>query len=379
MELWRRGTEWLASLPVVERVDVLLAPAFVVWYLLQVALAPHAGSAQTALSAVSGCLVCAGLAWRRRHPVLVGWGTQLLLTATHPWLPLPAGPLTIAWFCALYGLAVWTTTRWFVASVAMVVVANGGKGLLEVTQQPAGASFAVVAAAAMVLTRVAVGGRDRQLVLARRERDVAAREAVVDERARIARELHDVVAHHVSTMVVQAGAERRLVPPEQQETREVLGSIERTGRGALTEMRRMVAMLRQDPADDLAPQPRLSDLPELVRQMQEAGLEVRLDVEGEPRPLPEGIELSAYRIVQEALTNAYKHAAGAHALVEVGYGVDSLSLVVRDDGRSSRGDDLPGGHGLVGMQERVALYGGTFEAGTAETGGFTVRVQLPVR
>jgi signal transduction histidine kinase len=377
MERARRLIGRFAAMPAAQRVDVALAPVLVLWLLLQVALMPTVQDKPTA--ALVGGLVCAGVALRRTHPVLVGWGTQLVLSSTHPSLPLPAGPVTIGWFCALYALAVWTTARWFACSVVMVVLANGGTDLLHLHEQSPGAAFGVGAAVAMVLVRVAVGGRDRQLVLARREREVAAREAVVDERARIARELHDVVAHHVSTMVVQAGAERRMVPPDQHETREVLGSIERTGRGALTEMRRMVAMLRQDPAEDLAPQPRLSDLPELVRQMQDAGLEVRLDVTGEQRPLADGIELSAYRIVQEALTNAYKHAAGARACVEVGYGPESLSLAVTDDGRGARTDVPDSGHGLVGMRERVALYGGTFEVGAATTGGFAVRVLLPVR
>jgi signal transduction histidine kinase len=160
----------------------------------------------------------------------------------------------------------------------------------------------------------------------------------------------------------------------------VLGTIERVGRGALTEMRRMVAMLRQDPADDLVPQPTLGNVPELVRQMQAAGLPVTLVVAGEPTTLAEGIELSAYRIVQEALTNALKHAQGARAAVEIRYGADQLELVVRDDGR--RGNASPvdgGGHGLAGMRERVAMYGGSIEAGPQQPAGFAVRVLLPVR
>jgi signal transduction histidine kinase len=262
----------------------------------------------------------------------------------------------------------------------MVVLANGGLDLLHVTNESIGAQFGLVAAGVMLLVRLAVGGRDRQLRLAEREREVAAREAVVDERARIARELHDVIAHHVSTMVVQAGAERRSLSPEQGETRAVLGSIEQAGRGALTEMRRMVAMLRQDRPDELAPQPRLSDLPELVRQMTVAGLPVRLEVHGEARPLGDGLELSAYRIVQEALTNALKHAGATETAVDIGYGPDSLELVVRDSGpRSPMLSPAEGGHGLAGMRERVSLYGGTFEAGSEASGGFRVRVLLPAR
>lgn len=360
-----------------QQVDLALAPVLVVWFVLQAVLIPHVGP-NKALALLIGVPVCAGIAARRRYPVAVGWATQLLLSATVDHVRLAFGPVTIGWWCALYALAVWTSTRWFIASVVMVVLANGGTDLLHLTGS-AGAQFGVVAAGVMLLVRLAVGGRDRQLRLAERERDVAAREAVVEERVRIARELHDVIAHHVSTMVVQAGAERRVLPAEQEETREVLGTIERVGRGALTEMRRMVAMLRQDPADELVPQPSLADVPELVTQMRAAGLPVELRLAGEPRALPVGIELSAYRIVQEALTNSLKHAPGAQALVEVRYGPDELEIVVRDDGSAPTEEVEGGGHGLVGMRERVSMFGGRFEAGRQQAGGYAVRVLLPVR
>jgi len=161
-------------------------------------------------------------------------------------------------------------------------------------------------------------------------------------------------------------------------THEVLETIERIGRDALTEMRRLVGMLRSDADGPLAPQPGLGDLPTLVSQVREAGLPVDLHVEGEQRELPVGIELSAYRIVQEALTNALKHAGDAHADVHVRYGADSLELEIVDDGAGS-GSRAPGGHGLVGMRERVALYGGRLDTGRAASGGFTVRALLPIR
>jgi signal transduction histidine kinase len=207
---------------------------------------------------------------------------------------------------------------------------------------------------------------------------VAAREAVVEERARIARELHDAIAHNVSMMVVQAGAERRLLDDSQESTRDVLETVEGIGRNALTEMRRLVGMLRTDDETPLAPQPGLDDLPTLVGQVREAGLPVELRVEGEPRTLPVGLELSAFRIVQEALTNALKHAGDAHASVVVRYRDDSLELEVVDDGVGGAHEVASGGHGLVGMRERVALYGGRFEAGRRAAGGFTVRVLLPI-
>ena len=231
----------------------------------------------------------------------------------------------------------------------------------------------------MLLVRRVVGDRERRVQIAERERDVAAREAVVEERARIARELHDVIAHHVSMMVVQAGAERRVLGDANASTREVLETVEHTGRSALTEMRRLLGMLRDDVNEPLAPQPGLGDVPTLVEQLREAGLPIELRVDGDARELPLGIELSAYRIVQEALTNALKHAGGAQATVRIRYGTESLELEIADDGAGRATLATGGGHGLVGMRERVALYGGRFDASHNPTGGFAVRVVLPIR
>ena len=155
--------------------------------------------------------------------------------------------------------------------------------------------------------------------------------------------------------------------------------MKKIGRGALNEMRRLVGMLRSDSVDPLTPQPGLDDLSTLVTQVREAGLPVELRIEGERRPLPVGIELSAYRIVQEALTNALKHGGDAHATVDVRYGADTLELEIVDDGRGSATQVVGGGHGLVGMRERVALYGGRLDAGRRQSGGFGVRVLLPIR
>jgi signal transduction histidine kinase len=159
----------------------------------------------------------------------------------------------------------------------------------------------------------------------------------------------------------------------------VLETVEQIGRGALTEMRRLVGMLRSGGEEPLTPQPGLGDLERLVAQVREAGLPVDLQIEGERRELPVGLDLSAYRIVQEALTNALKHAGQARATVNVRYQDDSLELEVVDDGAGATTHVASGGHGLVGMRERVALYGGLFEAGRRASGGFTVRVLLPIR
>ncbi len=213
---------------------------------------------------------------------------------------------------------------------------------------------------------------------AERDREEEARRAVDEERARIARELHDVVAHSVSVMVVQAGGVRRLLDPDQDRQREALLAIEHTGRAALTEMRRMLGVLRSDEPQTgpLTPQPGLEYLDRLLEQMRESGLPVELEVEGQQVPLSAGVDLSAYRIVQEGLTNTLKHAGpGATARVVIRYLPEQLELEVSNDGEVPANGD---GHGLVGMRERVALYGGTLEAGPGKNGGYSVRARLPV-
>jgi signal transduction histidine kinase len=324
--------------------------------------------------------LCAGLGARRRYPALVGIGGNAAVAAGF-WTGLNTQIFgtTIAWFCVVYALTVWTSTRWFAIGFASVGLSDLAP--LAVSSRNASNSFlfGVITLGVMLLVRRVLGDRERRLALAEREREVAAREAVVAERARIARELHDAIAHNVSMMVVQAGAERRVLDEEQSSTREVLETVEEIGRGALTEMRRLVGMLRSDETDPLAPQPGLDDLPQLVTQVREAGLPVELSIEGERRELPVGLELSAFRIVQEALTNALKHAGDARATVRVRYGPDSLELEIVDDGAGAEAQAEGGGHGLVGMRERVALYGGRFEADRRAAGGFTVRALLPIR
>ena len=180
-------------------------------------------------------------------------------------------------------------------------------------------------------------------------------------------------------IVLQAGAERRVLGEENSSTREVLETVEQSGRSALTETRRLLGMLRGDGSDPLTPQPGLDDVPMLVGQLRDAGLPVELSIDGERRELPVGIELSAYRIVQEALTNTLKHAGDARATVHVRYGPDSLELEIADDGPGGNKRASGGGQGLVGMRERVALYGGRFDASRRPSGGFAIRVVLPIR
>jgi signal transduction histidine kinase len=213
---------------------------------------------------------------------------------------------------------------------------------------------------------------------AERERDAAARIAVAEERARIARELHDVVAHAVSVMVLQVGAVRHKLPDALAEDREALTGVERAGRTALAEMRGLLAAMRSDGDEaELLPQPGLDGLETLVKQVGRAGLPVELHVDGEPFPLPRGVDLSAYRIVQEGLTNALKHARATTADVTVRYEPHELVLEVRDDGiGTATSDGL--GHGLVGIRERVKIYGGEMSAGKANGGGFVLSTRLPL-
>jgi signal transduction histidine kinase len=213
---------------------------------------------------------------------------------------------------------------------------------------------------------------------AERERIERAQLAVAEERTRIARELHDVVGHSVSLMTVQASAARRLLKPHQEKEREALLVVEQTGREALAEMRKMVGVLRRpEEAPALAPQPSLEHLDKLVAHTRERGLPVELRIEGTPATLPPGVDLTAYRLVQEGLTNAIKHARAGLAEVVVRYEDGHVELIVTDDGSGDGGGDS-GGHGLVGMRERVSVYGGELEAGPRAGGGFRLRARLPL-
>jgi signal transduction histidine kinase len=218
--------------------------------------------------------------------------------------------------------------------------------------------------------------------LAEQEREAEALRVVVEERTRIARELHDIVGHAVSVMTVQTSGVRRLLRPEQGPEREALLAVERTGREALAEMRRVVGALRDaDEGPALAPRPSLRRVDKLVAQARETGLPVDLEIDGEPVPLPAGVDLTAYRLVQEGLTNAIKHAAARHAEVRVRYDPGHVEIEVYDDGRGADGADSTssdGGHGLVGMRERVSIYGGELEAGPRVGGGFRLRAKIPV-
>ena len=219
---------------------------------------------------------------------------------------------------------------------------------------------------------------EERAAYAEREREAAARIAVAEERARIARELHDVVAHAVSVMVLQVGAVRHRLPKTQEDDRDALGHVEQAGRTALAEMRHLLGAMRRDgDGVELAPQPGLDDLDALLEEIGRAGLPVRLHLDGDPLRLPRAIDLSAYRIVQEGLTNALKHARASRADVTVRYATDGIQIEVHDDG-AGRSTDDGAGHGLVGIRERVKIYGGEMTAGAATGGGFVLSARLPL-
>jgi signal transduction histidine kinase len=377
----------VSRVPRGEQLDRVVAAGLVVLGQIEV----WAGGAIPGPRAVIAPLTLAmtgSIAFRRRAPFAVGIFalaafTAMLLVAHS----VTAVSIGISWICAVYGLAVWTETREFLLGLAALAT-----GSIVGQFQPNGSvsnavQFTVVPGLAMLIARRAV--RDRELraealaaraELLERERELHAREAVAEERALIARELHDLVAHHVSVMVVQAGAERHALGDERPVTREALGSIEQAGRQALAEARRLLGMLRRNGDDEgLAPQPGLEQIDVLVEQVERAGLPVACTIEGDRVPLPAGVNLCAYRVIQESLTNALKHAGPARAQVLLRYGPAALEIEVRDDGRGlSQANGDGAGHGLIGMRERVALYGGGVETGPGDPGGFTVRARIPL-
>ncbi|MEU3569523.1 sensor histidine kinase [Kitasatospora sp. NPDC036755] len=221
-----------------------------------------------------------------------------------------------------------------------------------------------------------------------RERDAQSKVAVAAERARIARELHDVVAHNVSVMIVQADGAAYVMDNSPQQAKEALGTIASTGRQALVEMRRLLGVLRTSDtkAEEYVPQPGVEELPELLEQVRTAGLDVDYATSGQPRELPRGVELTVYRIVQEALTNVRKHGGpDAHARVAVDFGERELAVLVEDDGRGSTDEHLTAGgadglgHGLIGMRERVGMVSGSLDVGPRPGGGFRIRAVLPLK
>ncbi len=341
---------------------------------------------------LSPLLMTLPLAWRRRQPllvfVLVVVGAVVAITVT-PIIGLAAVMV------AAYSVGAFSANGYVALSVILatatiiVTVFHGG---LPPIPQWSGAYVILVplwlVGRSLRTWRLRADASEDRATRLEREQERATRLALTVERARIARELHDVVAHSVSVMVVQAGAARLVVRTSPEQATEALSAVETVGREAMAELRRLLGLLGQD--DDgaaLAPQPGIDGLEALIRRVADAGLPVEVRMTGRRRPLAPGIDLTAYRIVQEALTNALKHSGLARTQVILDYRESDLKIEVLDEGDPSpvREDEAPAerrdgsaGHGLVGMRERVALFGGTLEAGPRLGRGYAVRAWLPL-
>jgi signal transduction histidine kinase len=327
----------------------------------------------------------AALYWRRRAPLIV------LAVALAAWIVMFASDYTHGWatIIALYSAGRYAANAWWGAAgagVASVVVGIDGLRGPDPWWQVTVFGSLFMFGAWYIGRRLRL--RQERAGQLLRERAGEARRILVEERARIARELHDVVAHRVSLMTVQAGGAKAIVGEDPEAARQAMGAVEEAGRAALDELRHLLGILRPDTGnlDGLGPQPGLADLPRLVEQIRRAGVDVALTTGGLPASLPARLDLFAYRIVQEALTNVLKHAgSGTRAEVRLRGDRGEIVIEVLDDGRGATvvpepdaAADGAGGHGIVGMRERVLLLGGRLEAGPRAEGGFRVVAHLPV-
>ena len=358
--------------------DAVLAGSLAALVLLEITTSDVSGPAAVLIP--MGLLTTVPLALRRRAPLVVlGAVTAGILVLDQVSVEQEPQTTLLPLLLAVYSVAAHADRR--IAGAGLVL------GLAGIIADEPGDT--IVMGPLMVATwmvgrlvrswrrqAVELDGLAAQLELERAEN---ARLAVTDERTRIARELHDVVGHTLSLMVLQAGAERLALGDDRPSTREALVQIEQAGRSTLTELRRLVGVLRRDDDEpELAPTPGLDRIGELVDHVRQTGLAVDLQIVGRPRALPPGLDVSAYRIVQEALTNTVKHARASAAGVRINYGERELGIEVTDDGSGPATPAAGGGHGLVGMRERVALYEGQLSVGPATGSGFIVRALLPL-
>jgi signal transduction histidine kinase len=379
-----------ARLPGIDlvRVDQLVALVLLVGIELEVWLGSRVPDRVP--GALAGVVLSGAVALRRRWPlegvlvIAALVALQAALADGHK-LPVSAAPAVLL---VLYGLGAFAPERKSRSVLGLAVVVTS---IAQLTKPGGGISTAAALEVFGVLLPWALGRTVRERAVRERGyrelaerldagRDLRARTAAHGERARIARELHDVIAHSVSVMVIQAGGARMVMDSSPERAAASLRSVERAGREALAEMRRLLGVLDGD-ADPraLAPQPGLADIDELLSRTRASGLAADLRVDGEPAAVSPALDLCAYRIVQEALTNVIKHAAPARAEVRVRWGQDALELEISDDGRGpGTVNGALGGHGIVGMRERAGLHGGSIQAGAGPGGGFTVRARLPL-
>jgi len=368
--------------------DPLMGVGFAIVVGIQIAVEDEFGLADRIGAAAVAVAVAIALSQRRRFPLVLAAVTVASLLA-RSFIPAAGDGAAygIAAVVAIYTCAAHLEGRALRVGGGLAV---GIAAYLLITEEAdfAGAVvFSLLFGVPWIVGRMMRVSRQRQAlledqaVLLERQRDEQARIAVADERQRIARELHDVVAHAISVVVLQARGGRRVIDTEPDAAREAFDAIESTSSQALDEMRRLLGLLRSGDDDTLLPQPTLARIEELVDDLRASGLPVEVTLEGDPGVLPPGVDVSAYRIVQEALTNALKHAGPTRARVRVEYGDDSVLVEVTDDGAgaaAANGSSPPGsGHGLVGMRERVAIVGGELTAGPRPTGGYAVSARLP--
>src|SRR5215471_13305479 len=361
-------------------------PRLIDWALSLAALATTVGAAahhsQPGIGIPLSLVASLPLLVRRRYPLpVLAVATAALVVqvaAIGLFAPLPAG---IALFTAADQLE---RRESLLAGAATLVAitpalwANAGWGqVLNVVGRLVPFAIAWLLGDSFGTRRRYVAALEERADRLEREREAEAARAVAEEQARIARELHDVIAHTLSVIVVQAAAARDVFATRPERAREALDAIERSGRVALEELRRLVGSVRGEEAASFAPPPRLADLDRLLGELRKSGLEVSVSIDGPPAPLPQAVDLSAYRVVQEALTNTLKHAQASQAEVALRWEEHTLEVEIHDDGVGSASANGIG-HGIVGMQERLALLGGTLAAGPATEGGFTVLARFPL-
>jgi signal transduction histidine kinase len=370
-------------LPTPHAVSALPTPEFPGRHLPRVRPGPAAHLlAVASLAAVGVVLTTLPLAFRRSFPVSVFCVITVAALATSRYsTAVTVAALILAAFCAV----VYSTNQW----VALACLLAGAI-IVMVTYARASPQIPAVATPLIVLVPTAslgylmrtwqrrAGESASRLERAEAEHDAATRRAVELERARIASELHDVVTHNVSVMVVQAGAARQVLGRSPADARDAMLAIEASGRNAMTELRHLLSLLTPDRTgeDELRPQPGLDDVPALVACVRAAGPAVELTITGTSAPLPPGLDLAAYRVVQEALTNVIKHAGDARTLVLISWSAE-LEIAVSDDGRGT-GHSAGHGRGLIGLRERAAIYGGSLDAGPRPGGGWRVRARFPL-
>jgi signal transduction histidine kinase len=375
---WLAAARWRAWLAAPSLADVGLALA------LSVALVVEAGYHPWRTFNPVAFLITLPLAWRRHYPLSVF--CLVVISAM-----VAIGPSELSGFIAIiiaaYSVGAYCRRRLLALSVLLAAATTTVLifgGALPPIPDAAGPFVLLIpvwlVGDALRTWKLRAAAFEDKATRLEREQEQAREAAVAEERARIARELHDVVAHSVSVMVVQAGAARHIATTAPEQAADALRAVEVTGREAMAELRRLLGVLSAEgDGPSLAPQPGLEQLTSLVRRVGEAGLPIALHVEGRPCPLPPGIDLAAYRIIQEALTNALKYSGLARTEVVLDYREAELKVEILDDGAVYTTDNGASGRGLIGMRERVALYGGTLEAGPRLEHGYAVRAWLPLR